>query len=105
MFFGAAERFQTEITQAGDVTVVILRLSNVQYIDATGAQALAEAIQELERAGITVLLKGIRPEHESVLTQVGVLASLRDHRHLFDHLEDAVAHARDHVQRHCQHSN
>ena len=105
MFFGVAERFQTEITQVGDVTVVILRLSNVQYIDATGAQALAEAIQELERAGITVLLKGIRPEHESVLTQVGVLASLRDHRHLFDHLEDAVAHARDHVQRHCQHSN
>ena len=100
MFFGVAERLQTEITHLHEhVQVVILRLSQLQYIDATGAQALAEAIQGLERDGITVLLKGIRTEHQAVLAKVGVLASLRDHRHLFDDLDSATAHARDHVRR------
>ena len=85
--------------------VVILRLSQLQYIDATGAQALAETIQNLERDGITVLMKGIRPEHQAVLAKVGVLASLRDHRHLFDDLDSAIAHARDHVRRASSASN
>lgn len=100
MFFGAAERLQAELTRLhADVRVVILRLSQLQYIDATGAQALAETIQNLERDGITVLVKGVRPEHQGVLAKVGVLASLRDHRHLFDDLDTAAAHARDHVRR------
>ncbi len=100
MFFGVAERLQTELTHLhAHVQVVILRLSQLQYIDATGAQALAETIQNLERDGITVLMKGIRPEHQAVLAKVGVLASLRDHRHLFDDLDSAIAHARDHVRR------
>lgn len=99
MFFGVADRIQQELVAIDGVTVAILRLSHVQYIDATGAQALADAVQTLERHGVIVLLKGIKPEHLPVISRVGVLGHLRDERHLFADLDPAIEHARDHVRR------
>lgn len=99
MFFGVAERVLQELAGVKDVKVVILRLSQLRYLDATGAQALVEVIRELERRGITVLVKGVQDEHLTLLTRVGVIAELRHHKHLFDSLDDAVAHARSHVER------
>jgi len=99
LFFGAAQQFLTELTDVGDVKVVILRLADVRVIDATGAAALEETVAELERRGITVLLKGVRPEHRKALAAVGAFARLATERHVFDDLDDAVAHARTHVRR------
>jgi len=79
--------------------VMILRLSQVQSLDATGAQALGEIVTELESRGITTLLKGVRPHHERILRAVGALDRLAHQRHLFDSLDEAVAHARLHVNR------
>ena len=99
VFFGAAQRFLTELTAVSDVKVVVLRLPDVQVLDATGAQALGEIVAELERRGITVLLKGARPEHLRTLRAVGALDRLAHQRHVFDSLDDALAHARLHVRR------
>ncbi len=99
MFFGAAQRFLTELTEVSDVKVVILRLSQIQVLDATGAQALGEIVAELESRGITVLLKGIQPRHRRVLQAVGTLDQVAHEEHLFDSLDDAVAHARLHLAR------
>lgn len=99
MFFGAAERVLQELAGVNDVEVVVLRLSQLHYLDATGAQALVEVIRELEQRGITVLVKGVRDEHLALVTRVGVIAELRHHKHLFDSLDDAVEHARSHVLR------
>jgi len=99
LFFGAAQRFITELTAVSDVRVMILCLSQVQSLDATGAQALGEIVTELESRGITTLLKGVRPHHERILRAVGALDRLAHQRHLFDSLDEAVAHARLHVNR------
>jgi SulP family sulfate permease len=99
MFFGAAQRFLTELTAVSDVKVVILRLSQIQILDATGAQALGEIVADLESRGITVLLKGIQPRHRKVLQAVGALDQVAHEEHLFDTLGDAVAHARLHLAR------
>lgn len=99
MFFGAAQRFLTELTAVSDVKIVILRLSQIQVLDATGAQALGEIVAELESRGITVLLKGIRPRHRRILQAVGTLDHLAHEQHLFDTLDDAVTHARLHLAR------
>ncbi|WP_413251024.1 SulP family inorganic anion transporter [Sinomonas flava] len=102
MFFGAAERILEEVTglaAAQGVEVVVLRLSQLRYLDATGAQALVEVIRTLEARGITVLVKGVQEQHLELVRKVGVIAELRHHRHLFDTLEDAVEHARSHVRR------
>ncbi len=99
LFFGAADRILERVTSINDVTVVILRMSQLQVLDATGAKVITEMIHELEHRGITVLIKGIQPEHVRVATRVGVIASLRHQKHLFTDLDAAVAHARSHVER------
>ncbi|HZY06328.1 MAG TPA: SulP family inorganic anion transporter, partial [Ilumatobacteraceae bacterium] len=99
LFFGAAQRFLTELTAVTDVRVVILRLPDVQVLDATGANALGEIVAELEARRITVLIKGPRPQHLRTLRAVGTLDRLADQRHLFDDLDAALDHARLHVRR------
>lgn len=100
MFFGAAERISTAIQDdAGHpaVTVVIIRMSHLGMLDATGAHTLAEIVNDLESRGITVILKGVQDEHLKLLTGVGVIDSLRHENHLMGSLDEAIEHAREHV--------
>ena len=99
LFFGAAERMLERVSELRDIEVVVIRMSQLQILDATGAQVITELIGSLERRGITVLIKGIPPQHRALAERVGVLASLRHQNHLFDDLGTAVAHARSHVAR------
>ena len=78
---------------------VKLRVEDYLMLDATGAHALVEVISALELRGITVLLKGVRPDHLDLVTNVGVIRSLRHHKHQFEELPAAVEHARSHVLR------
>jgi len=99
LFFGAADRILDRISEHQGIEVVILRLSQLQLIDATGAHTLTELVTALERRAITVLIKGIKPEHLRLLERLGVVDSLRHPNHLFDDLPPAVEHARYHVSR------
>lgn len=100
LFFGAVQQFLTQIAANGDVRVVILRLPDLQVLDATGAQAIGDLIDELESRGTTVLIKGPRPDHLRLLTEVGAIDRLAHHNHLFDDLDAAIAHARRHATDH-----
>ena len=93
LFFGAAQRFLDELTAVADVRVVVLRLSQLRLLDATGAAALGEIIDDLQHRHVTVLLKG------PVLERAGTLAHLSDPAHCFDTLAAAIEHARRHVER------
>ncbi|WP_127473254.1 SulP family inorganic anion transporter [Microbacterium sulfonylureivorans] len=99
LFFGAADRMMDEINHITNVSVVILRLSQLQVLDATGARVITELVQSLERRNITVLIKGVQDRHIRVATRVGVISSLRHQNHLFTDLPTAIEHARSHVRR------
>ncbi|GAA3647053.1 SulP family inorganic anion transporter [Microbacterium marinilacus] len=99
LFFAAADRVFDAATAIEGVEVVILRMSRLELVDATGARILSDVVRTLERRGITVLVKGVRQAHDELFRSVGVLSALRDHRHLFTELAPAVAHARSHVLR------
>lgn len=99
LFFGAAERMLERVGDIRDVEVVIIRMSQLQILDATGAQVINELIQALERRGVTVLVKGIQTRHLQLFTHVGAIASLRHQNHLFEELPAAVEHARSHIMR------
>ncbi|GIH60409.1 SulP family inorganic anion transporter [Microbispora siamensis] len=94
LFFGAAHRFLLELSEVADVRVVILRMSRVSTIDATGAGVLGDAIRRLEGKGITVLLSGIRPGHDEVLGGLGVAGHLRRDGLVFPDTPAAIDHAR-----------
>ncbi|GAB3821172.1 SulP family inorganic anion transporter [Tessaracoccus terricola] len=102
MFFGASERIMTEISAVKGVEVVILRMSHLDLLDATGAHTLVETIDDLESRGVTVLIKGVRSVHTQLVERVGVVKALRHHKHQFDELEPAIEHARSHVCRNAE---
>ncbi|GAA3162447.1 SulP family inorganic anion transporter [Blastococcus jejuensis] len=97
LFFATVSRFLAEVTATADVRVVILRLSAVALLDASGARALGEVVEDLAERGITVLVKGASPEHLRLLDAVGTLQPLVDRGHVFADLPAAVAHALHHV--------
>jgi SulP family sulfate permease len=99
LIFAAADRVLDEVTGIDGVTVVILRVSQLQDVDATGAHVLSEIVHRLEARGVTVLIKGVRAGHDALFRRVGVVGALRHGNHLFDDLDAAVAHARSHVAR------
>ncbi|MEO7447031.1 MAG: sodium-independent anion transporter [Humibacillus sp.] len=99
IFFGAAHDFLLELTEVSGVRVVVLRMARVTVIDATGASVLADTISRLEARGITVLLSGVRPQHERVLRELGVHVGLAHERHLFTTTPAAIEHARLHASR------
>ncbi|WP_051164717.1 SulP family inorganic anion transporter [Nocardia testacea] len=94
LFFAAAHRFLFELAHVSDVRVVILRMSHLTALDTTGILALEDAIIELRRRGITVLMSGLRAEHHHRLAAFGALPGPD---HLFTHTDDAVAYARGHL--------
>jgi sulfate permease, SulP family len=99
LYFAVVNRFLADLTAVSDVQVVILRMSGIHGLDATGGRAIGEIIDDLQSRGITVLLKGLTPEAARLLTSVGSIElSIRD-EHRFTAMAAAIAHARLHVRR------
>ncbi|MBB1251790.1 SulP family inorganic anion transporter [Streptomyces sp. OF3] len=98
MFFAAAHRFLLELSEVADVHVVILRMSRVTTIDATGALVLKDAVEKLNRRGIVVLTSGIRDTQRQVLDSTGTLELLRSEGREFRTTPEAIAAARRHLE-------
>ncbi|TQJ20780.1 SulP family sulfate permease [Micromonospora sp. A202] len=94
LFFAAAHTFLLELSEVADVRVVILRMSRVTTMDATGAHVLGDAIRRLRGRGITVLLSGITPGHDQVLATLGVADDLRREGLVFSDTPAAIRYAR-----------
>lgn len=98
LFFAAAHQFLLALTEITDVRVVILRMSRVTALDATGAQVLGDAITKLEHRGITVMLSGITETHHTILSTLGVAAKLRAEGLVFTDTPTAIARARSQLE-------
>ncbi|MDC2950496.1 SulP family inorganic anion transporter [Streptomyces heilongjiangensis] len=98
LFFAAAHRFLLELTEVADVRVVILRMSRVSTMDATGALVLKDAVERLTRRGILVLASGIRPGQRRVLDSVGALEPLLHEGREYATTPEAIRAARHHLE-------
>ncbi|MGO1538259.1 MAG: SulP family inorganic anion transporter [Leucobacter sp.] len=99
LIFSSSERVLDEVLSTDQVSVVILRMSRIDLVDATGAHVLEELVQRLERRGITVIIKGVLDQHKRLFARVGVVSALRHENHLIEDLNPAIEHARSHVHR------
>ena len=99
LFFGVAHSFLLGLSELREVRVVVLRMSRIATLDATGASVLADTIKRLEARGITVMLSGVRPDHAPILSRLGVYDELATEHHVFASTPDAIAHARTHARR------
>ncbi|MFD0022846.1 SulP family inorganic anion transporter [Streptomyces sp. NPDC058382] len=99
VFFAGAHRFLLELADVADVRVVILRMSRITTMDATGALVLKDAVEKLNRRGIAVLTSGIRPGQRRALQSVGALELLRVDGREYATTPEAIAGARTHLHR------
>jgi SulP family sulfate permease len=93
-FFGAADQFQEAMANvANPPRVVVLRLRNVPYLDATGLNALESAIKGLQRRGTTVFLSAIQSQPLDMLQRSGAVKLVGD-AGIFRDTSSALAAAR-----------
>lgn len=106
LFFGGAHQALLELADIQDVRVVILRLSRLVTLDATGAAVLRDAIEGLRARGAVVLLSGVKARHWKVLSALNIEDSLTDPQHVFPTTVAAVEAARQLVtDRHPGHAS
>lgn len=76
LFFGAAYKFRDAIQQIEKKPkILILRMRNVPYIDATGLRTLKEVLKEMQHKGTRVILSGVSSDQ--------VISELKKSRLLF----------------------
>ncbi len=76
-FFGAVEIFERALASTHtDPKILIIRLRWVPFIDGTGIQTLEEAITEMHKRGIRVIVCGAKPRVEAKLKKAGILTLL-----------------------------
>ncbi|AGK76533.1 Sulfate permease [Streptomyces microflavus DSM 40593] len=98
LFFAGAHRFLLTLSEVADVRVVILRMSRVTTVDASGALMLKDAVRQLNRRGIAVLASGVRPGQRQALESVGALELLRREGREYATTPEAIVGARDRLR-------
>jgi SulP family sulfate permease len=72
-FFGAVENFERALAGTHtDPELLIIRLRWVPFIDITGLQTLEEAIQDMQRRGVRVMLSGANSRVHTKLERAGI---------------------------------
>jgi SulP family sulfate permease len=73
-FFGAVDTFERSLAQTHtDPKRLILVLQRVPFMDITGIQSLEEAMRDLRRRGVEVILCGANPRVRAKLEKAGLL--------------------------------
>lgn len=89
LFFGAAEKFMNEMKKRIDMKVLILRLGQVNMIDATGVMAFRAILEHTERIGSKLYISSLQPQVRFVLTQMGLMEQIPEQR-IFEHADQAI---------------
>jgi SulP family sulfate permease len=90
-FFGAVEHLERALASTHtDPRVLILRLRWVPFIDITGLQTLEEAIRDLQRRNVRVMLTGANERVTGKLRRAGIVELIGEDN-VCANLEQAVA--------------
>lgn len=90
LFFGFTSHFQDEIKNIPDeVKALIIRMDRVPYIDQSGLYALENAVLDLEKKGIQVLLTAVQEQPKDKLESIDIVPDLISEEHIFDSINQS----------------
>ncbi len=95
IFFGFTSHFKKMMKELPDVSVVILRMEKVPSIDQSGMYAIEDAILELQKKDITVVIVGIQPQPLDMLKNIDLIPNLVDSENIFTTFNDAIKKLQD----------
>jgi len=94
LFFGMVNEFKRMTASLPDTHVVIIRMEKVPYVDQSGLYALEDAILDLERRDIVVMLTGIQKQPLLMLKGIKIVPDLIPDSFLFDEFLDCAYYLR-----------
>jgi SulP family sulfate permease len=99
MFFGFTTRFQEMIKSLDeDIKALIIRMDRVPHMDQSGLYALEEAILDLTRKGVWVIITGLQPQPMDMLKKIDIIPDLVPEVHLFDQFSDCEMWIHEYLQ-------
>ena len=95
LFFGASQKFQEVITDLNQQPkILILRMRNVPFIDATGINRLKEICRQLQLKGTTVIISGANHEVKKELLKANIYAMISKYN-IHDNIYGAIQRAKN----------
>lgn len=95
LFFGASQKFQEVITDLNQQPkILILRMRNVPFIDATGLNRLKEICRQLQLKGTTILISGANHEVKTELLKANIYAMISKYN-IHDNINSAIQRAKN----------
>ena len=92
LFFGFTSHFQDEIKNIpDDVKALIIRMDRVPYIDQSGLYALENAVLDLEKRGIKVVLTCVQEQPLDKLISIDIVPDLIPKTQIFDSIDESFA--------------
>jgi len=90
LFFGFTSHFQNEIKNIpNQVKALIIRMDRVPYIDQSGLYALENAVMDLDKKGVKVLLTAVQEQPKDKLVSIDIVPDLIPEAHLFTDINAA----------------
>lgn len=90
IFFGFTSHFNDMMRKLPEVSVVIFRMENVPTIDQSGMYAIEDAVLDIEKKGINVILTGIQKQPEDMLRNIKLIPNLIEEEHLYKDFKSAI---------------
>lgn len=91
IFFGFVSRLEERLSELPGVTVVIIRMRQVPYIDQSGIYAIEDAVIALKKKGIIVLMTGIQEQPKDMFRNIRLIPDLIPEAHLFSDFSQCIA--------------
>lgn len=105
IFFGFTSHFKSMMQELPDISVVIFKMNNVPNIDQSGMYAIEDAILELEKKNITVLMTNMQKQPEDMLKNIKLIPNLVPKHHIFNDLQSAVDMLKEHQESFVSHED
>lgn len=98
LFFGASQKFQEILTDLNQQPkILILRMRNVPFVDATGINRLKEFCRQFQSNGTSIIISGSNRDVKLALLKAGVYAIIGKHN-VHKDINNAVERAREILQ-------
>ena len=88
LFFGFASRFQDMVKALPEMSVVVIRMDKVPYVDQSGIYAMEDAIMDLQAQGIKVVFTDIHGQPRDLFERFNIIPGLVENEYCFECFED-----------------
>jgi len=90
LFFGFASRFQDMIKALPDISVVVIRMDKVPYVDQSGLYAMESAVMDLQAKNIQVVFTDVHGQPLNMFERFNLIPDLVEREYCFDNFHDCA---------------